>query len=149
MICFKYNLSNPKIPNAKDMLVDIHELRYLVRLTNMRLPAECEKRLNRIENDIKKYESRFLCRRFSIGVAIPITSITPDFDFDEPYFVVGCDVGDVLTFLGGINIDTKNIYLGVSIDLSTPLLSLSHNFKNVLSQLFHLPRGKKDYYYYY
>jgi hypothetical protein len=56
---------------------------------------------------------------------------TPGFDFSNPFFCLGTDLGDYLTLEVGYS--AKNHFMaGISLDISTPLFSLGMDFFNYI-----------------
>jgi hypothetical protein len=148
-ISFKINLFNPKIPNAHEVVADIHELQNLTEITGFELPAKSEERIDDIYDRLNKYNRQFWWKRVSIGATVPFSSLgyPPTFDWKETYLFVGYDLGDIITLQVGANMNQR-LLLACSVDLSTPLYSLAEDFKHMISRLLNIP-GRRNYDWYY
>jgi|GEM_PF-5458644 len=150
IISFKLNLLNPKIPNSRDIVDDIHKLQNLADMTGFQLPPRAGERIDEIRQNLEKYNKQFWWKRISVSASVPITDFDylPGFDFQKTYLCLGYDFGDVLTLQVGANID-KEYLIAASVDLSTPLYSLAEDFKYMVSRLLKLPtRRDYDYFWY-
>lgn len=147
-ISFKFNLFNPKRPNSKEVINSINELRNLTSITGFELSDASIMKIDAIYDDCNKYNRQFWWKRISVGFSTPLLDRGydwPYFDYKKSYICVYYDFGDVLTMQGGMNRD-ENLMIGLSVDLSTPLLSLAEDFKSMVSRLFRLPDRGSGYY---
>ena len=148
-ISFKFNLFNPKIPDAPDILADIHKFHSLREISDFPFPEQAEKRILNIEDHLQQYNQQFWWKRLSVGLTVPFIEpgYGPSFQWEDFYLFAGYDFGDVVTLQLGMNRDKKAM-LAVSVDLSTPLRSLAEDFKNMVSRLLGIPDGGYYYDYY-
>lgn len=156
-LLLKFNLVNPKMPYYNNYLIsEIRYLEELIQQYGFTLSDSASKQLESLKKEIKTYQEQFWYKRISLGIGFPFnilldsgtffnqdnnTNHTVDlynslFATQDIFFFVGYDLGDYVTLELGSNIYLNRIFLGVSIDITTPMYLSSSRFFDFLSRTF-------------
>jgi len=153
----KYNLTNPKIVNPNDVRSELQRLRQLLKVRSYAFNDDIDAESARMLQELQDYDGRFWFKRWSLGIDFPwvtaqgeyynytqygssgttnynfnaSTSSTPGFNFSDPCFYLGTDLGDSLTLKLGYSAQNQ-IVMGMSMDLSTPVFTYATQFFNYL-----------------
>ena len=140
---FRFNLFNPKIYNSKKILDDISIIKGLSAYYNIELPIDILRKLLIIENKLLKYEREVFFKRISVGIGLPFKFSPGENGQFEDFLVtgetfgfVGYDIMDLFSVFGGFNlVDFDDYYLGISMDISSPIINATSDFLNYLMRL--------------
>jgi hypothetical protein len=164
----KYNLNNPKMVNAYDVLGELKRLDNLLQVRTFPFSEEMRAECKRMIAEDQAYIDDFWFKRWSVGIDFPYLTrgytygqqswiypnsstnnqvytntnyggtYAPGFDFSNPFFFVGTDFGDVLTLKLGFSAHDQ-VMLGLSTDISTVMFTLGQDFFNYIKSFSGAP----------
>jgi hypothetical protein len=141
-VLLKFNLTNPKRPYADRIIDRIEYVKELEIQTGVKLSPAAWTELNSVNTEMIHYDSSDIYKRFSLGFGLPAgisiaqssvygspsTMIDNPFNFStslsDLFVFAGYDLGDMFTLEVGPNVYANRLFIGVSIDLSTPILHI-------------------------
>jgi hypothetical protein len=140
---FKLNLSGPKYPYSGRILSKIEYIRELGAQYGLSLDPKSLGQLEGIRSRMDEYRSKTMSRRFSAGIGLPVyfQVQSPAFAMngvfpDDIFIFAGYDLLDTAAIEVGANFFLNRIFLGLSVDLSTPSYQLANAFAGVIRSLF-------------
>jgi hypothetical protein len=141
-VLLKIDIANPKRPYADRIIDRIDYIKELENQTGVRLSQAAWAKLNVIYDSMLQYNSSDRTKRYSIGLGLPAgitiaanspsgyysTAINNPFIFStslsDLFVFAGYDLDDMFTLEIGPNVYANRFFIGVSMDLSTPILHL-------------------------
>lgn len=140
----KFNLNNPKLPFAPTVLQKINYIREASLQFKVPLSPEAIAKMDSIQKDLEAYQAEFLLKRWSLGLGLPFAMQDSlgtawsgaNVKFEDTFLFVGSDFGDLFTVQLGSNFFFNRFFLGVSFDISTPILQYSNGFTNAILTFF-------------
>ena len=150
----KANIMNPKLPQPGHLHAMIHQAENYNLFNLARVDTSILSQLHKYDQSILAYESKII-RRASLLVILPFvrTDITSNYspsysgysyNFGNTILAIGIDIKDIATISMGSSIH-KDIYAGISLDLSTPAYYYAQSFLDMFSQFVRSP-GARGYY---
>ena len=131
LIMLKLNVTNPKHFRPAKTLNEIRMVEEIMEYAQIRFTQKTLGDLAKIRSDLLEYQSNWLYRRISLGVALPFLFYNSG-DYDHRFLLedlnvfVGYDLADFATLSAGYNLTTgKDFYLTLSTDISTPVMELT------------------------
>lgn len=159
-LAIKISPFNSKIPSPSTLEANIFAIRQSYRNTNETIPPENDKLLSKIESELSVYNSHSKWLRPSFGLVFPFTVVRYDTTVNTNYqgdsatssyryidqnyafnlykvgIVLGYDIGDFCTFsIGAVNFDDPHFFVGVGLDVSTPIYWMLAPFRDNISRL--------------
>ncbi len=141
---FKYNLHNPKRVRNNYVLTRIAKLRNILSVTEFPFKDSMLIRAKKIEDEITEYEQHFWWKRLSVGFGYYFDGIYGT-EHQPIVGFIGYDFGDHLTLQTGLS-NHSQLYIGASVDISTPAYIFAQNFFNIVLRKTNLGSGSSTYY---
>ncbi len=143
-ILVKFNLNNPKLPFAPTILQKINYIREATQQYKVPLSPEAQAKIDQIQKDLEAYQAEFFFKRWSMGLGLPFTlqdglgsgASSANVKFEDTFLFVGTDFGDLFTVELGSNCFFNRFFVGLSVDISTPVMQYSNGFTNALINFF-------------
>ncbi len=141
-VLFKLNLFNPKIYNSKKLLSKLYLVTEIAHYYNIKFDSGISNKMKQIEDELLAYNKQKYIKRISLGIGIPL-SFEPGDDYTQNMKLshinafVGYDIMDIATVSIGYNLVTfDEFYVGISMDISTPVTYASKDFMLYLKNIF-------------
>ncbi len=150
----KANIMNPKLPQPGHLHAMIHQAENYDLFNLAKVDSSILMQLHKYDQSILSYENKII-RRTSLLVILPYiktentscyssSSSSYSYDFSNTILAIGIDIKDIATISVGSSIH-KDIYAGISLDLSTPAYYYAQNFLDMFSQFVHSPATRGYY----